>query len=365
MSSWKKILVLAATITLCAPALAQDDGDDMDARMREAERRLMEQERENAAAVRDAEAQRAERERRMRDENVAVEIRMREAEQALADAARQVAELSRHNLPRVTAVENVMHLGDRPVLGISIGSGNDDDPVEGVTILGVSPGGAAEEAGLRSGDVIKAINGESLTADDEHQANGKLLDFMKGVEEGDELEVEYLRNGKTATVDVSPRPVPGGRYASNFDGKDFNMPNVPMLLHPNRPGNQFYWLGSETGLGDMELAPLTEGLGRYFGTDEGLLIVRAPSNKDLKLQDGDVIMNIDGRKPMSVSHAMRILGSYQSGETVTIEIMRDKRKQTISIDIPDNRQSRWAPRSTPGVHTGPERKVMAKPGRRL
>ncbi len=71
------------------------------------------------------------------------------------------------------------------------------DPVEGVQLLGVSPGGAAEEAGLRSGDVVTSINDESLTAGSSQEANAKLLDFMQGVEEGDTLEVEYLRDGKS------------------------------------------------------------------------------------------------------------------------------------------------------------------------
>jgi len=73
----------------------------------------------------------------------------------------------------------------------------------------------------------------------------------------------------------------------------------------------------------------------------------------LKLQDGDVIQSIDGRKPTSVNHAMRILGSYQSGETVKIEIMRDKRKQTISIEVPDNRRSALAPLAVPKALAAP------------
>jgi len=75
--------------------------------------------------------------------------------------------------------------------------------------------------------------------------------------------------------------------------------------------------------------------------------VRAPDNEALQLQDGDVIRQIDGRTPTSVSHAMRILGSYESGETVKIEIMRDKRKKTISIEMPDDRQSRVQPPAPP------------------
>jgi S1-C subfamily serine protease len=89
----------------------------------------------------------------------------------------------------------------------------------------------------------------------------------------------------------------------------------------------------------MELVSLTEGLGKYFGTDKGLLVVRAPENENFKLEDGDVIQRIDGREPTSVSHAMRILGSYQTGEKFDIEIMRDRKRQTISVEMPDNRQS--------------------------
>jgi C-terminal processing protease CtpA/Prc len=348
---------------LCVPVSAQEN-DELEAKMQEAERRLVESEREMARAAEEMERQRAERERIMRDENVEIEIRMREAEAALADAAHEMAELSRHNLPRVAEIEEIMRIGNRPVLGITIGSGDKEDPVEGVTIVGVSPGGAAEEAGLRAGDVITSINDESLTVDDEKEAKKKLLDFMKGVEEGDELSVEYLRNGRTQTVVVSPRPM-RGVFAFNFEGNDFTMPIPPVAPHVSKFENRLIWLGGKSGFGDMEMVKLTERLGSYFGTGEGILVVRAPQNEELKLQDGDVIQSIDGRKPESVNHAMRILASYQSGETVKVEIMRDKRKQTISIDIPDNRQSSFVPNAVPEISVAPKVKVVALPAKPL
>jgi PDZ domain-containing secreted protein len=88
-----------------------------------------------------------------------------------------------------------------------------------------------------------------------------------------------------------------------------------------------------------------------------LLVVRAPEDETLKLEDGDVIQSIDGREPNSVSHAMRILGSYQSGEELELQIMRDKRKQKLKIEMPDNRSS-WMPHVAPGV--GPDPKVVRK-----
>jgi C-terminal processing protease CtpA/Prc len=368
---FKKTLFIAMLVMLCFPAVAQEDADELDESMREAEQRLVEQAREMAEVAQEMEMQRVEHERVMQDETVEVETRMRAAEAALEKAAQQVAELSMRQLPRVERIERIIRGGRGPVLGVTIGADDDDGPVEGVTIRGVSPGGAAEEAGLRTGDIMTAINDEPLTAGNNREANDKLLDFMQGVEAGDELSVEYLRNGKSMTTEVSPRPMRGGVFAFNFDDHDFSVPGF--TVPPIAPHFENYlWFSGGSGLGDMELVMLTEQLGRYFGTDEGLLIVRAPENEELKLQDGDVILSIDSRKPNSVNHAMRILGSYQSGETVNIEIMRDKRKRTISIDVPENRQSSVAPPAppspaalaVPGVRVAPKVKIVTAPEER-
>jgi len=135
----------------------------------------------------------------------------------------------------------------------------------------------------------------------------------------------------------------GNVFAFEFPGGNLSVPGAHIAPGAPQFGN-FIWHMDGDGFGNMELAPLTERLGSYFGTDEGLLVVRAPEGEELQLEDGDVILNIDGRKPTSVAHAMRILGSYESGEDLKIEIMRDKRKRTINLEIPDHRQSaEWPP----------------------
>ena len=58
----------------------------------------------------------------------------------------------------------------------------------------------------------------------------------------------------------------------------------------------------------------------------------------IDLQEGDVLQTIDGREPKDVRHAMRILGSYDSGETIKLGIMRDKKKRTLEIEVPDDRR---------------------------
>lgn len=284
---------------------------------------------EEAARERLQEAR--ELERVMRREMVDVEVEMRDAESRLAEAARRVAELSSRRLQNVPTSVWSTSFSSGPVLGISIGPATvDEGPVEGVEVLAVSPGGAAAEAGLRARDVITAVNGESLSAATSGEANQALLDFMAGVEEGDVIDVEYLRAGKSATLEVAPRQISPQVFSFGGGG--------PMRVQPPNvvaPMDSSIFILDDGGWGDMEMVKLTEDLGRYFGTSDGMLVVRAPREDGYELKDGDVILDIDGRKPTSVRHAVRILGSYQHGETLKVRIMRDQRSRTLEIEVPE------------------------------
>ena len=86
-------------------------------------------------------------------------------------------------------------------------------------------------------------------------------------------------------------------------------------------------------LSNMELATLTPRLGKYFGTEKGVLVIRAPGDGQLKLEDGDVILAIDGREPTSGSHATRILSSYQPGEKINLKIVRERKTVELQATI--------------------------------
>ena len=266
---------------------------------------------------------------------------MREAEAGLAEAAQRVAELSRERLGAIGKAGGYTYAYDfknKPRLGVNIESDGENGPVEGVGIISVSPGSAADDAGIRVGDIITSVNGESLTAESSLEANKRLLEFMKGVQEGDQLDIEYLRGGNIGTVQIEPRVVEQDAFVWHSKGPNFTMPDIaisPEVIEKFR----FSFGGWRGGWGDMEVVELTEGLGRYFGTDSGLLVISAPESNSFQLQEGDVIQSIDGRAPSSVNHCMRILGSYQSGEKLVLNIMRDKRSLTIEVEIPDDRTS--------------------------
>ena len=305
MKMWKVILPVAAVLLFAGQAAAQTDED----------------ERERAMEAREAE----------------MEQRLAEAEKRLSEAAREIAEITKERLPRIMEIEQRFALASKPRLGVTIESMEKSGPVEGVTILGVSPGSAASDAGLRPGDILTAVDDESLSAESCQEANKQLLKVMKGVEEGDVLSVEYLRDGKSGSLEVEPRIVADSVFAwTSKSGPDGHvmppMPAAPEMVERFKMEFGFPWAG--TGLGDLELVELNEGLGSYFGTDSGLLVVAAPKSDAFELRDGDVIQTIDGREPKDVRHALRILGSYQPGEKLKLGIMRNKKKVSVDVEMP-------------------------------
>jgi len=290
--------------------------------------------------------------------------KLQDAERRMAEAARQIAELTSERLPQLREIERRIQIvgDDRPRLGVNIGDDDSNGPVEGVLVVGVTPGSAAEDAGLRSGDVITSINGEAMSADEAEAAMQLILEFMEGVEEGDILDVEYLREGKVGTVEVEPRPVQEQVFAFRGFPRDFSMPDVhvaPNVVENFNHNLAFAWSGNVWS--DMELVELNEGLGKYFGADSGVLVVSAPDSPALQLEDGDVIRKIDDREPTSVRHAMRILGSYQAGETLQIEILREKKQRTLEIQMPDDRSGMLFQAPMPAQPAHAPRPVRAPP----
>lgn len=318
MRSWKLLVALIAALVVTTHAGAQSETPDS---------------------------------RTMQAKDAEVDRRLHEAERQMAEAARLVAELTAKRLPHREMLQRRFEIigGGGPRLGVTIG-GEDENPVEGVGVLGVTPGSAAEEAGLRAGDLITSVNGETMAGDNADDAAQKLLDFMVGVEEGDKLTLEYFRDGNSGKVEVEPRAIEAQVFAFGFDGRDFRVPGA--VIAPGVVGGpnktMFEW-HSHDGWGDMELIELNAGLGKYFGTEQGLLVVNAPESKALQLEDGDVIQKIDGREPTSVRHALRILSSYQSGETLQLEIMRDKKRRTLEVEVPDGMSSDLVPEVAPAV----------------
>lgn len=256
-----------------------------------------------------------------------LEKRLEAAQERLEAAAREVAELTAEvRGPEFERrIEMLMPSSRRAMLGVNLGGAEEGGA--GVRVNSVSPGGPAAEAGVKAGDVIVAIEGSKVATGRE------LVRVMEGVEPGQKVALELRRDGKPVKVTVEARKL--DRFV--FLGRDLPMPAIEAL--PALPPMHGLDLGGGHWLldawGDAEFVTLTPGLGRYFGTDKGVLVARAPQDSALGLQDGDVIAAIGGREPQNSRHAMRILRSYQPGETVEIRVLRDRRNQTLSARVPE------------------------------
>ncbi len=204
----------------------------------------------------------------------------------------------------------------------------------GAKIEGVTPGGPADKAGLKVGDIITSFNGTSLAGvrsedEDESGPGMRLVELAHKLEVGDTVKIEYRRGDDTKKVSVVAENVGGFTFG-------FRQPLVPEMRMPMMPkvdGMSFCFGDSWC---DLDFVTLNPDLGEYFGAKEGVLVVKTPGDSTLPLKGGDVILAIGGRKPTSPSHAMRILRSYDAGETVSIDILRKQKRMTVTWKVPSS-----------------------------
>ena len=276
----------------------------------------------------------------------------------LARAAKRVAELS--GTPEVRVERRVV---DRPVLGVLL----TPDERDGVRIAGVTPGSGAAKAGLKSGDRIVSVDGREVLGSSGELRLKNLRKLLGEMDGKSATKIGYARDGRTATVAVTPqaerqmfvwsdgdgKPMKlggeGGVLALDADDFDFDFdfdvdaamagiaPEIhreiaridgackaggcraPMLL------SAFRWNG-------LNLAAVDAQLGRYFGTDHGVLVLSSGELKEL--QAGDVIQRIDGRPVGDPGAAMAALRGKADGAKVAVEYLRDRRTGKTQVTVP-------------------------------
>lgn len=274
---------------------------------------------------------------------------LEEARRKLEEAAREVAELSMQADGNWEIIREMRGKGRRAVLGINIGPAK--APGAGVRVEGVTPGGPADQAGLMAGDVITKAGDVSLAGTSGGESNRKLLKFMRDVEPGQDVKLVYERDGKTqeATVRSKASDSMAFAFAGPMDKRNVfirrGAPDVDVDVEIFDGDAPHHWV--DRGMdreffrrwAGMEMVSLTKELGAYFGTDEGLLVVRGPGQEGMDIRDGDVITQIGGRIPDSPAHATRILRSYQPGEKLTLDIVRNKKKVKVEVTLPERKVS--------------------------
>lgn len=195
----------------------------------------------------------------------------------------------------------------------------------GTRVRSVVPGSPAAAAGLEQGDVITKVNGTAV------DGARKLMRLARGIQPGDTVRIEYRRAGQTKSatlvadrmerrVAMSFRRMPGFGPGGGPDDGD-RAPGMMMMFHRHHPGG-------------LRLTEVGKDLGEYFGTSEGFLVLKSPTDSASPLKAGDVLLAIDGRKPQSVGHALEILRSYAPGEKAKLEVIRKKQRTNLTWTAP-------------------------------
>jgi membrane-associated protease RseP (regulator of RpoE activity) len=250
----------------------------------------------------------------------------------------------------------------RARLGISVSLRARESDSIGAYINGVTPGGPAARSGIRSGDIITRLDGRPMVDPDAKVKQGssapgiRLIELAAKLEPEDTVAVEFRRGGETRTVKVVASPEPDLTIRALVDpelefaitpemaeamrrGMEEGTGNVEMMRtrldRMGGPGGRvLITFGSP--LADLELAPINPELGKYFGVSEGILVISVPADSKLNLKPGDVVLSVDGRVPSSPTHLLRILRSYEPGEQFKMDVMRMKKKESVTGRLVDN-----------------------------
>ncbi len=251
--------------------------------------------------------------------------------------------------PPPGAFARVQPLTSRPSLGFVVDMRAGATDSIGARIESVTPGGPADRAGVRSGDIITRFAGRSLLEyphigsaprNDPRSAPAMRL-IIQSVQLAPNdtvaLQLRRGRNIKNVRVVTEPQRTvtfwrqPFGseeQMVAELEQRFEMLPSrepMPAEAHGTLTRSMFL----DSPIASMQLAPMNPELGQYFGINEGILVISVPGRSGLRLRGGDVILRVDGRTPASPFHLLRILQSYDTTEEVRLEIVRNRKRETI------------------------------------
>jgi serine protease Do len=213
----------------------------------------------------------------------------------------------------------------------------------GVEITMVDQDAPAGKAGLKEQDVILTLNGEKIASVEQ------LRRMIRETPPGRVVSLGIARNGQPITVQVQLVDRKNGLDYSGAIGKSFHvtipampvMPEMPALPDLDIPVS-IVVVHSSARSGLM-VENLTPQLGDYFGVKngEGVLVrsvERGSRAEKAGFRAGDVITKVNGepvRDSGDFTHALH----SRKDNTVSIGIVRDKKEQSVTLSLPERKQS--------------------------
>ncbi len=212
----------------------------------------------------------------------------------------------------------------RATIGISVYESEDD--ALGVVVGSIREDSLADEAGLRVGDDIYAVNGRRT------ESSADVAKQLRGFEPGDRVSVQIYRNRRPAmlaiplidrrvtTTQVKPKPLADEPTAMTAQAQQ--KPSA------NR---------SATASGLIDFGVVAETL----PTVRGALIKDVQSDSPAELAgivQGDRIVSVNGRLLMDSDALSRKLDGRTKGDQVTLQLVRDAKLVAVEVgfDTPES-----------------------------
>jgi serine protease Do len=186
----------------------------------------------------------------------------------------------------------------------------------GVVLGDVAPGGPADLAGLKRGDVIVALDGKPME-------NGRQLDvnlYRRGVGDVVRLDVGRAGQARTIQVPIVEREEDPGRFAHMV----------------SRDANQVRGLGV---LG-IELTPEIGRMVPWVRELRGVVVAaltgEAVPSEDGSLQPGDVIVSLNGQVVTGLEALREAVAARAPGDALALGINRGGRMMFVALERGEN-----------------------------
>lgn len=208
----------------------------------------------------------------------------------------------------------------------------------GVEITMVDQDAPAGKAGLKEQDVILTLNGEKIASVEQ------LRRMIRETPSGRVVTLGISRNGQPMIFQVQLADRKSNfAYDVGPRMKDFHLelPAMPMMPEMDMPVSIV--VVHSSGRSGLMVENLTPQLGDFFGAKngQGVLVrsVEKGSRADKAgFRAGDVIVKINDEPihdASDFSHALR----SRKDNTASVSILRDKKEQTITLTLPERKQS--------------------------